>query len=406
MTAMRTMMEAPPKETEGVTSLWPRFEEDEVAAAADVLRSGRVNGLVHGEHTEAFAREFADYCGAPFGLSVANGTVALELALRALDIGPGDEVIVPARSFYATASAVVAVGAMPAFADICEDSQNIDPSSIERLLCRRTKAVICVHLAGFPCDMARITALSAEHGLFVIEDCAQAHGASTSDRRAGAWGDISAFSFCTDKIMSTGGEGGMLLFQDEGRFVRSREYKDHGKNFAKMKAAGGAPGQFRYIHDGPGTNFRLTELQAAIGRRQLAKLPDWLETRQRNARILMERLRGVPGIILPAPGDGVRHAWYKFYLRLCDPAEEPVEVYRSRLITRLHARGVPAGTGSCPDMSQEAAFAELPVRRDGILARANDLGRRSLMFPVDHTLDPGAMHRIADALIDVLTEDR
>jgi len=406
VTATRTIMEAPPKEAKGVTSLWPRFEEDEVAAAAEVLRSGHVNGLVHGEHTEAFAMEFAEYCGAPFGLSVANGTVALELALRALDIGLGDEVIVPARSFYATASAVVAVGAIPAFADIREDSQNIDPASIERLISPHTKAVICVHLAGFPCEMPRITTLAAEHGLFVIEDCAQAHGAAIGGRRTGAWGHISAFSFCTDKIMSTGGEGGMLLSQDEGPFARAKEYKDHGKNFAKMKAPGGAPGQFRYIHDGPGTNFRLTELQAAIGRRQLAKLPGWLEARQRNARTLMERLRDVSGIILPAPGDDVRHAWYKFYLRLCNPPGEPVEVLRSRLIARLHASGIPAGTGSCPDMSREGAFAELSVRRDGILSRANDLGRRSLMFPVDHTLDPEAIHRIADALIDGLAEER
>ncbi|MGB3797417.1 MAG: DegT/DnrJ/EryC1/StrS family aminotransferase, partial [Alteraurantiacibacter sp.] len=249
-----------------VRSSWPQFEADEREAVMSVLVSGKVNALVHGGECDAFASEFADFLGVDHALCMANGTVTMEVALRALGVGPGDEVIVPARSFFATASCVAAVGALPVFADVLTPSQNIDPESVKRMINSRTRAMICVHLAGWPCDMAALGDICEAHGLFLIEDCAQAHGAAIDGRKVGNFGDAASFSFCTDKIMSTGGEGGLLVMRDPEAHKRAWSLKDHGKNPEKLSDGKGIPGQFRYIHDGMGSNARMTEMQAAIGR--------------------------------------------------------------------------------------------------------------------------------------------
>jgi dTDP-4-amino-4,6-dideoxygalactose transaminase len=385
-------------------SHWPRHEQDEIDAVSAVLASGRTNALVHGDQNNAFADEFAEYIGMPHAFCVANGTLALEVAMRALGIGPGDEVIVPARSFFATASAVLAVGAKPAFADIDPETHNIDPASIERLIGPETKAVICVHLGGLPADMPRICSLAESHGLFVIEDCAQAHGAAIDGRKVGSWGDASAFSFCTDKIMSTGGEGGMCLFRDPEAFENGWSYKDHGKNRAMLRDGSGMPGQFRFVCTQPGTNFRMTEMQAAIGRRQLHNLPGWLDRRRSNAAILQDAFAGDPRIRLTRMPEGYRHAWYKFNFALADPEHEPVEDLRAKLIARLLNTGVAIGSGSCPDMSCEGAFDGMGVKRDGNLVAARDLGSRSLMLQVDHTLLSDDMRATATALLLALDQ--
>lgn len=385
-----------------VRSAWPRHEDDEINAVTDVLASGRVNALVHGEETSNFASEFADYIGMPHAICVANGTVSLEVGLRVLGIGPGDEVIVPARSFFASASCVLAVGATPVFADVQPDTQNIDPASVERMISLRTQAVICVHLAGWPCDMEALMDVCERHGLFLVEDCAQAHGAAIHGRRVGSFGDVASFSFCTDKIMSTGGEGGILLLREQERWARAWAYKDHGKNPGKLALTAGRPGEFRYLHDSPGTNYRLTEMQAAIGRCQLRKLPRWLDARRRNAGALSRHWQDHPMLALPAPRDHVDHAWYKYYVQLAG-ADGSV-ARRSRIIARLRELGIPCGSGSCPDMSCEGAFSGHAVLRDGDLPVARALGDRTLMFPVDHTLDHKDMQIIGDALLKVLDE--
>lgn len=386
-----------------VRSLWPRHEPDEIEAVAHVLRSGKVNALVHGEQNRTFAADFARFVGMPEGMCLANGTLTLEVALRALGVGPGHEVIVPARSFFATAGCVLATGALPVFADVDPVSQNIDPASVERLVTPATRAVICVHLGGWPCDMDALGEICAEHSLHLIEDCAQAHGATWRGRQVGSFGAASSFSFCTDKIMSTGGEGGMLLLRDHQVWLRAWAMKDHGKNYAKITDHAGAPGAFRYVHDTPGSNYRMTEMQAALGRCQLGKLPRWLEARRRNAAVLLGALQGVPGLLLPEPPAEVEHAWYKFTLRL-EGAGSEGEQRRAAVLAGLLARGIPAGSGSCPDMSREHALSGLHVRRDGTLANAVDLGRRTLMFPVDHTLAAQDMLRMAEALREVMAE--
>lgn len=383
-------------------SRWPQYEADEIEAAARVLRSGRVNALVHGEESRAFEAEFAAFCGAPFAIALANGTVALELALRALGIGAGDEVIVPARSFFATAASVVAVGATPVFADIDRVSQTIDPGSVDALAGDRTRAVIAVHLAGWPCAMAALQEVCDRRGLMLVEDCAQAHGAEIDGRRVGSFGQAAAFSFCTDKIMSTAGEGGMLLVQDRAVWARAWSYKDHGKNPGKL--ANPVPGAgFRYLHDMFGSNFRMTEMQAAIGRVQLSKLPDWLARRRANAAALTAELADLPVARLPEPPPGIAHAFYKYGLQI-EPTRLKAGCEPSDLLAWLNDAGIAAGSGSCPDMSREAAFRHAPPRRDGTLAAAREVGRRSIIVPVDHSFDVEDMRRIGARMRDILTD--
>lgn len=391
-----------PESLRQVRSTWPRHDEDEVEAAAAVLRSGRVNARVHGEECTAFETEFAAFCGMPYGIAAANGTLALDLALRALGIGEGDEVIVPARSFFATASCALAVGACPVFADIEATSHNIDPASVKRMIGPKAKAVIAVHLAGRPCDMDALVALCRENDLLLIEDCAQAHGAEYRGRMLGSFGDAAAFSFCTDKIMTTGGEGGMLLLRDVDHWRTAWSYKDHGKNPDKVLNA--VPGnEFRYVHDDFGNNFRLTEMQAAIGRIQLTKLTEWLAARRRNAAVLEQHLRDHPAVeILSVPRE-MRHAYYKYYFMI-RPDHQSAFADVGTLIGALRAAGVPAASGSCPDMSLEEAFRADPPRRDGDLGVAHDVGRRSVMLPVDPTLDEADMEHMALAVCDVLSE--
>lgn len=381
---------------------WPQHEEDEIAAVTEVLRSGKVNALVHGERCHAFEEAFAAFCDVQHAIALANGTLALELALRALGVGPGDEVIVPARSFFASVSCVVAVGATPVFADIDFHSQNIDPESIRSVVSSRTRAVICVHLAGWPCDMDALVEVCREKGLFLIEDCAQAHGATYRGRRVGSFGDAAAFSFCTDKIMSTGGEGGMLLLNDRKQWARAWAYKDHGKNPDKLHAPVSGS-SFRYVHDSFGSNFRMTEMQAAIGLVQLGKLPGWLAARRRNAAFLDEALADHPLIKRLVVPHHIEHAYYKYYFHLrcrrMDKGYTPTDV-----IAALNAIGFTCGAGSCPDMSREFAFHHAPPRRDGGLPNAEAVGRRSVMVPVDHLLGPGDMASTASAIRTVASQ--
>ncbi|KQX19491.1 MULTISPECIES: DegT/DnrJ/EryC1/StrS family aminotransferase [unclassified Sphingomonas] len=380
-----------------IRSLWPIYGDDEIAEVADILRSGRVNALVHGERRQRFEEEFAAYIGGFRAIAVANGTLALELGLRALGIGAGDEVIVTPRSYFASVSCIVAVGATPVFADVDPVSQNIDPEGIERMITSRTKAVICVHLAGWPCEMNPIMALCRRRGLKVIEDCAQALGALYHGRKVGSFGDAAAFSFCTDKIISTGGEGGMLIVEDPAVWARAWSYKDHGKNPEKLADRGAANGCFRWLHDGFGSNYRLTEMQAAIGSLQLRKLPDWLAARRRNAAALDRALADVPGLRLARPPAHVAHAYYKYYCFLTGPSLGARDA-RDALVSRLQALGVPCGSGSCPEIYGEDAFSDHGSKPRAPLPVARRIGDASIMLPVDPTLEVADMDRMADRL--------
>lgn len=380
---------APP----AIISRWPSYGEDEVSAVADILRSGRVNGLVHGEKCREFERQFAGYIGANHAIAVANGTLALELGLRALGVGPGDEVIVTPRSYFASASCIVAVGAKPVFADIDPISQNINPDAISRVITSRTRALICVHLAGWPCDMKPLMQICRRHGVKVVEDCAQALGAEYGGRKVGSFGDAAAFSFCTDKILSTGGEGGMLLVETRDAWERAWSYKDHGKNRSRLLDQSGPTGCFRWVHEDFGSNFRLTEMQAAIGLLQLTKLPGWLEARRRNAAILDAALTDIPNLLVPRPPEGIWHAYYKYYCFLLGPRRDDGEA-RDALVNQLQLAGVPCGSGSCPEMHRELAFRRYARDQDTSTPVARRLGATSIMLPVDPSLSEADMQEM------------
>lgn len=374
-------------------SRWPQFAEDEIEATVRVLRSGRVNRWT-GEECNLFEREFAAYCGTRHALSLANGTLALELPLRVLGIGAGDEVITTPRSFFATAGAIVLSGARVVFADVDPDSQNITAETIRSRITPRTKAIIVVHLAGWPADMDPIMELARQHGLCVIEDCAQAHGARYKGRHVGSIGHFGAFSFCQDKIMTTGGEGGMLLLNDDAWWKAAWSFRDHGKNHDKAYASNHPPG-FRWLHDGFGSNWRMTEMQAAIGRAQLRKLDGWVTHRRANAACLNGELRQLASLRVPEPPADCLHACYKYYVFVGQGVD------RDSLIAQLQLGGVVAFSGSCPEMYREQAFDGTDVDREAFPVAAR-LGRESLMFQIDPTLDIQDMRRIAGAVRDAL----
>ena len=263
---------------------WPHYEDDEVEKVTSLLKSGKVNYWT-GDEGRQFETEYAQYLGRKHAVAVANGTVALELALYALGIGSGDEVIVPSRTYIASASCAVMRGALPVVADVDSISQVLTVQTITAALTNKTKAIVVVHLAGWPCAMDEIMALANERGLFVIEDCAQAHGARYNGKPVGAWGHVAAFSFCQDKIMSTGGEGGLIALDDELLWKKAWAYKDIGRSYDAVYNKEHAPG-FRWLTESFGTNWRLTEIQSAIGRIQLRKLDDWILKRRANAEIL------------------------------------------------------------------------------------------------------------------------
>ncbi len=370
---------------------WPVFGEEEIAAAVGVLRSGRVNSWT-GSEVQAFEQEFARLVACRHAVAVANGTVALELALKALGVGPGDDVIVTARSFVASAGCCLVQGARPVFADVDAESQNITADSIRDVLTPRTKAIIAVHLAGWPCEMDPIMRLARQHGLAVIEDCAQAHGATYRGQPVGSLGDVAAFSFCQDKILTTGGEGGMLTTNRTDLWEKSWAYKDHGKSF-RVRGRKPAPG-FRWVHDQPGTNWRLTEMQAAIGRVMLCKLPEWLNRRRHLAAVLSDGLAGIDALRLPMPPPHVEHSYYKYYVFLRPGCLQPGWT-RDRLLRALQAEGIPCSSGICPEIYREKAFDRPGLRPAKRLPVAAELGRRSIMLLVHPTLSE---HDMADTV--------
>lgn len=380
---------------------WPSYADDEIEAVQRTLASGQVNYWT-GNEGRKFENEFADYIGVDHGVALANGTVALELALRTLGVKAGDEVIVTPRTFIASASCIVACGAAPIFADVDRDSQNITAETIAPLISDRTRAIILVHLAGWPCDMTPILKLAKRHNIKVIEDCAQAHGAAYEGRRVGSFADVAVFSFCQDKIMSTGGEGGMLVTDSRPLWEKAWSYKDHGKSYAAMcDTSSGNEGAFRWVHESFGSNFRMTEMQAAIGRVQLRKLDHWIERRCSNARMLVERLSEVPGLRVPEPGDRYRHAYYKFYA-FVRPERLRSEWGRDRVISAIRQLGAPCFSGSCSEVYRERAFSDSTFRQEKRLPVASELGDTSLMFPVHPTLAGDDMAHIADCIEDVM----
>lgn len=405
MTAVGAALKAASLAVEGGTPIrtsafaaWPKFDAVHIQAASRVLESGRVNYWT-GNECRMFEAEYAQSIGVKHAVALTNGTVALELALIALGLQPGDEVVVTPRSFIASASCVALCGGVPVFADVDESSQNIHASSIEAVITPKTRGIIAVHLAGWPCEMDEIRQLARDKKLFVIEDCAQAHGARYRDVPVGAMSDVAAFSFCQDKIITTGGEGGLLATSDEMIWNKAWSYKDHGKSYDAVYGREHAPG-FRWLHESFGTNWRMLEMQGAIGRVMLADLKRSVALRRRNAALLTSRLKSVPGIRVTEPPPHIFHSYYKYYFFVEADQLQP-EWSRDRVMQAVVAEGIPCFSGSCSEIYLEKAFSGSP-RLKRRLEKAQKLGETSLMLLVHPTLSEKDMHDMADAVEKVM----
>ena len=376
-------------------SPWPSFTQEEADAVARVVLSNKVNYWT-GQECREFEKEFAVFAGTEYAVSLANGTVALDVALKALNIGAGDEVIVTSRTFLASASSIVTAGATPVFADVDSNSQNITAATISEKLTSKTKAIIAVHLAGWPCDMDAIMALANEHNLAVIEDCAQAHGAKYKGKPVGSIGHVGAWSFCQDKIMTTGGEGGMVTTNDEQLWSKMWSYKDHGKSYDAVYNREHAPG-FRWLHESIGTNWRMLEMQAVIGRIQLAHMPKWHQQRLAYANHIWPAASALQGLRVPEIPEGITHAAYKCYV-FVEPSQLKQSWNRDKIMAEINAQGVPCFSGSCSEVYLEKAFDGLNVRPQKGLPTAIELGETSLMFLVHPTLTESEINKTTQVL--------
>jgi len=387
--------------SQAVFSPWPCFSEEEASAVRDVLLSNKVNYWT-GDIGRKFETAFAEWSESKYAIAMANGTLALDAAMRALDIGPGDEVIVTSRTFIASVSSIVLLGATPVFADVDLDSQNITADSIKPLITDKTKAVICVHLAGWPCEMDDIMSLARNHKLSVIEDCAQAHGAKYKGRSVGSIGDIACWSFCQDKIMTTGGEGGMVTTNSEALWKKMWAFKDHGKSYDAVYNKSHPPG-FRWLHESFGSNYRMTEMQAAIGLIQLQRMDKWSEQRRANAEKIWHIASQNEALRAPVVPDYIQHAAYKAYV-FVRPEKLESGWNRDRIMDEINRRGVPCFSGSCSEVYLEKAFEKKSLAPDIPLPNAHTLGETSLMFLVHPTITEVEIESTCSVLTEVLSQ--
>jgi dTDP-4-amino-4,6-dideoxygalactose transaminase len=381
-------------------SPWPSFTQDEADAVSRVVLSNKVNYWTGTEGRE-FEKEFATWADSEYAIALGNGTLALDIALKALNVGNGDEVITTPRTFLASASSIVTAGAAPVFADVDLNSQAITAQSIKAVLTAKTKAVIVVHLAGMPAEMDEIMALSKEHGFYVIEDCAQAHGAKYKGRSVGSIGHVGAWSFCQDKIMTTGGEGGMVTTNSKELWSAMWSYKDHGKSFDAIYNREHPPG-FRWLHESFGTNWRMTEMQAVLGRIQLTRMSDWTAKRQANAAELDNAAREFCCIRLVTVPEYSEHAEYKHYM-FVKPEELADGWSRDRIVNEIVERGIPCFQGSCSEVYLEKAFDNTPWRPEKRLQNAVELGETSLMFLVHPTLTEAEIAKTTQVMREVFS---
>ena len=308
---------------------WPVLGEEDVAAAAEVLRSGGLTSLTSRVVAE-FEADFARYHGVRHALAASSGTTAIHLALAAIDLGPGDEVIVPAHTFIASATPVMHQRATPVIVDVDTDTFNLLPAAVEAAITPRTKAIIAVHLNGHPAPMDELSALAERHGLVLIEDAAQAHGALYKGRKVGTIGRMGCFSFWQDKVITSAGEGGAVITDDDALAERVARLRHHGE--------GPTEGERKYYHLELGYNYRLSAVQAAVGRTQLGHLDEYLEARRRNAAYLTERLRALPEVQPPLVAEGCAHSYYRY---VCKLRTDLVTVPIDRFQTAVAVEGVP-----------------------------------------------------------------
>ena len=345
-----------PKAVTNKLAGWPQFDENAIRSVEAVLRSGKVNYWT-GKRGMEFEQKFAAWQGSRYAVSVATGTAALHVALSALGIGPGDEVIVPSYTFIASSFSVVQAGAIPRFADVNLDDHCISVESARKLVNQRTRAIMPVHLYGNVCDMDPILAFAREHNLYVIEDNAEAFGGAYKGRKTGAWGHMAACSFCQNKTFTTGGEGGMVTTDDEDLAWRARSFRDHGYDVKQRLSLLELEQKLPYIHNMVGWNYRMTEMQSAIGLAELERMDNWnMPARRRNAKILTGALKQCPEVkYLPIDTPERQNGWYVMAFSL---DIENMTCNIREFVDAAAAEGAPCWKVFWPQCHTERAFRE------------------------------------------------
>jgi len=377
--------------------IWPKYSLKEKSLVNKVISSNKVNYLF-GHEGKEFEKKFSEFSNSKFSLAVANGTLALDLCLRAISIKKNDEVLVTSRSFIASASCISLLGAKPIFCDVDINSQNISIEEIKSKITKKTRALICVHFAGFPCNMPEIMKFAKQKNIKVIEDCAQAHGAKINNKSVGSFGDLSAWSFCNDKIMTLLGEGGMVTTNSKKYFDFISSFNNHGKNLSKYFKPKDHK-SFPFFHDSIGSNYRLTELQSAVGIYQLSKMNEWNKLRTRNASIIIESVRNIKLVSYPLLPKDYHHAWYKLYLTINNQMLKKLSK-RQNILDDLRSNNVPAFFGGCGEIYREKAFAKLQPKNR--LLSASYLENNSIMLEVHPTITIKEIKRRAGVLKDIL----
>jgi perosamine synthetase len=369
---------------------WPQLGSEEALAATDVILSNQLSQHA-GDHVATFETAFAAWHSASHAAAVSNGTSALHLALAALGIGPGDEVLVPAYTFVGSATPVVYLGATPIFVDIEADTYCMDPVDAAAKVTSRTKAIVAVHLNGYPAPLDEMTALARRFELKLVEDAAQAHGAQHDDRFVGTIGDVGCFSFWQDKTMTTGGEGGAVVTDDEELAHRVRRLRDHGLHPT------GRPGL--HHHAEVGFNYRLTSVQAVIGTVQLRRLGEFVAARRRNADLLTEALHALPGVAVPTVVPGGRPAPWKYTCRL---TVDPARLELTTFLSALQAAGIPAQRRYPVPLTRQPIFRQSPTRET--CPNADLCARTAFSLPVHPAVGADDLRHCVDVVTRVLAD--
>tara|TARA_Y100001970_G_scaffold199595_1_gene242804 strand:+ start:40020 stop:41201 length:1182 start_codon:yes stop_codon:yes gene_type:complete len=380
-------------------SNWPYYSKEEVNSVSKILLSGKVNYL-YGKYGTIFENKFSKYINSKYAIAVSNGTVALELSLLSLNLKKNDEIIVTPRSYFSSASSILKVGAKPVFIDVDINTQNITLDNIAKAVTRKTKVIICVHLSGYPCDMIEISKFAKKNKLVIIEDCSQAHGAKINQKKVGSFGNISIWSFCNDKIISTGGEGGMITTNNEKikEFIWS--YKDQGKNYKKFFSQN-KKNVFRYLHDQVGSNFRITEMQSIIGIHQLKSLEKNISIRNKYAKLLNKTLMNFPAVLTTKVKKNYLHAYYRYYFFI-NIKKLKKNWTRDKIIKNLCSYNIQSGSGSCPTIFLEDPFKKLVKDSKKNFLNAKKLGRISIALNIHHNLKLKEVHLICKILKNIL----
>ena len=361
---------------------WPNYSSKEINKVVDVIKSGKVN-YVNGLIGKKFEYLFSKWVNRKYSVALSNGTVALELAIKSLKLPDKSEIMVTARSFFSSASTIVRTGNIPKFIDVDLFNQNILTEDIAKKITSKTKAIICVHLAGNPCEMKKIIKIAKKYKLKIIEDCAQAHGAEIDKKKVGSFGDVATWSFCNDKIISTLGEGGMISTNDKKIYNFINSYKDHGLSFYKKIKK---KEQFIYNKDYFGSNYRLTEVQSSVGINQLKNIKDTLKKRTYIATQYKKIFTEFNDFLyFYDPPVNIKPAWYRFYFFIRKDLIDYKNL-RNQVIQDLRKKKIICNFGSCPEIYLEKAFKDSKYKLNKRLPNCKILGETSIALDINHTL--------------------